>query len=430
MNTRRVVITGIGVVSAAGLGRQDYWESLRHGLSGIGPPTRLDLDGFPARVVAEVKGFEPRKLIAQRKAMKVMCREIQLATGSTQLALEDADIEGQLDPDRTGVSFGAGLITSDLDELGAAFTCALDEEHQFDLKRFGQEGMAHLFPLWLLKYLPNMHACHISIFYDCRGPNNSITAGDCSATLAIGEAARIIARGSADVMLAGGADGKITPLNLVRYELLGWLSHRDSETPSPFDRRRDGFVVGEGAVCLVLEELECARRRGASILGEIVGFGAAWEPGEVRRYSAGGGELGMRAALEDAGVEPEAVDLVCTHGLGLPETDLAEARALNNIFGQTDSPPLVTAIKPMTGYVSAAAGGLEVAACCLALTEGVVPPTLNSREPDPQCPVNLVTGGAQESPIALAMVNTFSFGGQSAALLLGQPPGRKQDRET
>jgi len=423
VNARRVVITGIGVVSAAGLGRQGYWESLRQGLSGIGPPTGLDLDGFPARLVAEVKGFEPRKLIAQRKAIKVMCREIQLATGSAQLALEDADLEGQLDPDRTGVSFGAGLITSDLDELGAAFTHALDEGHRFDLKRFGREGLANLFPLWLLKYLPNMHACHISIFYDCRGPNNSITSGDCSATQAIGEAARIIARGSADVILAGGADGKITPLNLVRYELLGWLSHRTSETPSPFDRRRDGFVVGEGAVCLVLEEWDHARRRGASVLGEIVGFGAAWEPGDVRKHSAGGGELGMRAALRDAGVRPDAVDLVCAHGLGLPETDLAEARALNNIFGQTDGlPPLVTAIKPMTGHVSAAAGGLEVAACCLALTEGVVPPILHCREPDPECPVNLVTDGARQGPIALAMVNTFSFGGQSAALLLGEPP--------
>jgi len=285
VNTRRVVITGIGVASAAGLGREAYWQDLRQGRSGIAPPSSLDLGEFPARLVAEVKGFDPRKLVAQRKAVKVMCREIQLAAGSAQLALEDAALLGQLDPDRTGVSFGAGLITSDIDELGAAFTCARDKENQFDLQRFGREGMANLFPLWLLKYLPNMHACHISIFYDCRGPNNSVTAGDCSATLAIGEAARIITRGSADVFLAGGADGKITPLNLLRYELLGWLSHRQSETPSPFDRRRDGFVVGEGAVCLVLEELAQAHQRGARILGEIVGFGSAWEPGEIRQHS-------------------------------------------------------------------------------------------------------------------------------------------------
>ncbi|MCK4298543.1 MAG: beta-ketoacyl-[acyl-carrier-protein] synthase family protein [Planctomycetes bacterium] len=422
MNTRRVVITGIGVASAAGLGREAYWQGLRQGRSGIAPPSSLDLGEFPARLVAEVKGFDPRKLVAQRKAVKVMCREIQLAAGSAQLALEDAALEGQLDPDRTGVSFGAGLIASNIDELGAAFTCALDEENQFDLQRFGREGMANLFPLWLLKYLPNMHACHISIFYDCRGPNNSVTAGDCSATLAIGEAARIITRGSADVFLAGGADGKITPLNLLRYELLGWLSHRQSETPSPFDRRRDGFVVGEGAVCLVLEELAYARRRGARILGEIVGFGSAWEPGEIRQHSRGGGELAMLSALEDAGVGPENVDVVYAHGLGLPETDAAEARAIRKVFGSTNARPLVTALKPMTGHVSAAAGGLEVAACCLALTEGVVPATLHCREPDPECAVNLVTGGAAQAEVALAMVNTFSFGGQSAALLVGGPP--------
>lgn len=422
MNARRVVVTGIGVVSALGIGREAYWEGLRRGRSGVGPPGALGLGEFPARRVAEVRGFEPRKLVAQRKAIKVMCREIQLAAGSAQLALEDAGLLGRLDPERTGVNFGAGLITSDIDELGEAFVHALDEKGRFDLKRFGAEGLGHLFPLWLLKYLPNMHACHISIFYDCRGPNNTITAGDCSATQAIGEAAHIIARGSAEVMLAGGADGKITPLNLLRYELLGWLSHREQETPSPFDRRRDGFVVGEGAVCLVLEELEHARRRGARLLAEVAGFAAAWEPGEVRRHSGGGGRLAMESALARAGMGPDEVDVVFAHGLALAQADEAEAQALRQLFGPDRDGPLVTALKPMTGHVSAAAGGLEAAAACLALGEGLVPPTLNYREPDPRCPVNLVTGEARETAVEAALINTFSYGGQSAALVLRQPP--------
>jgi len=422
VDNRRIVITGIGVVSAAGIGRQAYWDHLAAARSGIGPPTSLDLSGFPCPLVAEVKEFDPRRLVAQRKAVKVMCREIQFAVGATQLALEDAGLLGHLEPERTGVNFGAGLMVSDIDELGGAFGRSLDDKGRFELKRFGREGLASLFPLWLLKYLPNMHACHISIFYDCQGPNNTITAGDCSATQAIGEAMHVIARGDADVFLAGGADGKLTPLNLLRYELLGWLTHRREGTPAPFDRRRDGFVVGEGAVCFVLEELGHARRRQARILGELIGYGCAWEPGEVRRHAQGGGEPAMRAALEDAGADAEEVGVAFAHGLGLGSADLAEARALERVFGPQDQQPLVTAIKPLTGHVSAAAGGLELAAGCLAVTKGVVPPTLHCAEPDPECHVNLVRDGAGERQVRLALVNSFSFGGQSSALLLREPP--------
>lgn len=421
MDSRRVVITGIGVVSAAGIGRQAYWEHLAAGRSGIGPPTSLDLTGFPCRLVAEVKEFDARRLVAQRKAVKVMCREIQLAVGATQLALEDAKLLGHLEPERTGVNFGAGLMVSDIDELGAAFSRSLDGQGRFELKRFGREGLASLFPLWLLKYLPNMHACHISIFYDCQGPNNTITAGDCSAVQAIGEAMHIIARGDADVFLAGGADAKLTPLNLLRYELLGWLTHHEEAAPAPFDRQRDGLVVGEGAVCFVLEELSHARRRQARILGELIGYGCAWEPGEIRQHRQQGGELAMRAALEDAGVQPGEVGVVLAHGLGLRAADLAEAQALERVFGPEDRQPPVTAIKPLTGHVSAAAGGLELAAGCLAVTKGVVPPTIHCRELDPECHVNLVKDGARQRQVHLALVNSFSFGGQSSALLLREP---------
>jgi len=409
-------------VSAIGTGRDAYWEALRQGRSGVAPPSKLDLDGFPAQLVAEVKDFQARKLVAQRKAIKIMCREIQLACGSAQLALEDAGLLGRLDPNRTGVNFGAGLITSDIDELGGSLVHALNEEGEFELRRFGRDGLANLFPLWLLKYLPNMHSCHVSIFYDCRGPNNTITSGDCSATQAIGEAGRIVSRGDADVFLAGGADGKVTPLNLVRYELLGWLSHRTEGTPSPFDRRRDGFVVGEGAMCVILEELEHAHARGARILGELRGYGSAWEPGDIRRHSSRGGELAMTAALRDADVEPAEVGVVFAHGLGLSETDAAEARAIHAVFGDAADTVPVTSIKPMTGHVSAAAGGLELAAACQVVSEGVIPPTLNVEEPDPELAVNLVTGGAREAESGPAVINTFSYGGQSSALVLGRAP--------
>jgi len=205
---------------------------------------------------------------------------------------------------------------------------------------------------------------------------------------------------------------------MLRYELLGWLSHRREETPSPFDRRRDGFVAGEGGVCFVLETLAGARRRGAPILAEIIGYGTAWEPGDVRRHSSQGGRLGLTAALADAGTRPEDVDLLCAHGLGMPATDAAEAQAIHAVFGESAERLPVTGIKPMTGHVSAAAGGLELAACCLTLTEGIIPPTLNYRDQDRKCRLNLVTGEARQADVRVAMVNTFSFGGQSAALVL------------
>jgi 3-oxoacyl-(acyl-carrier-protein) synthase len=204
----------------------------------------------------------------------------------------------------------------------------------------------------------------------------------------------------------------------VRYELLGWLSHRSEGTPSPFDRRRDGLVVGEGAVCFILEELEHARARGAHILGEIRGYAAAWEPCDPREYSSRGGEFAMAGAVRDAHIEPSEVNVVFAHGLGLKETDAAEARAVRGVFGEAADGVPVTAIKPVTGHVSAAAGGLELAGACLAMSEGVIPPTANLEEPDAELQIDVVQGDARAATISHAVINTFSFGGQGSALVL------------
>jgi 3-oxoacyl-[acyl-carrier-protein] synthase II len=420
--SRRAVLTGVGVVSPLGLDTASFWEALRAGRGGIGPIQSFDASNLPTRIAGEVRGFDAKQYIAKpdRKSLKVMARGIQLAVAAAQLAFDDARLDKQtLDPTRFGVAFGAGLLATELEELGpAAGVGANCRPGVVDLEKWGEQGIATIPPTWMLKYLPNMLACHVSILHNAQGPNNTITESDVASLLALGEAYRILTRDLADFLLVGGADSKINPLSLVRQCLFGPLS-RNNANPDracrPFDRRRDGSVIGEGAGVLVLEELEHARRRGARIYAELVGFGAAFD----RHDSGKGVARAAAAALREAGVRPGDVDHVNAHGLSSQDADAWEARGLADVFGPGDAEVPVFAPKSYFGNLGAGSGTTELAASVLALHHGWLPATLNFEEPDPACPVTVLRAARATTRRHVLKVG-FTEMGQCAAVVLRQ----------
>jgi 3-oxoacyl-[acyl-carrier-protein] synthase II len=416
------VLTGIGVVNPLGQDAATYWDGLSHGRSGVRTIQSFDPAPLSTRFAGEVSGFEPKKYLAKesRKQLRVMARAIQLAVAGARLALDDAKVEkGQLDPTRFGVVFGAGLLPSELNELAAAATTASQNGRlgKIDLHTWGAEGLPAITPLWMLKYLPNMLACHVSILHDAQGPNNSITAGDVGSLLALGEAYHIIRRDQADFFLVGGADSKVNPLSMVRQCLFGHLSRRNDAPETacrPFDRNRDGLAIGEGAGVLAVEELAHARRRGAAVYGEVAGFGAAFDRGMTGRGLA----RAIRAALADAGIGPGEVDHVNAHGLGSPRFDAAEAAALAEVFGPGGVP--VWAAKGGLGNLGAGCGTTELAGSLLAARHGTVLATVNFAEPDPACPVAVTTAARPvERPYFLKV--GFTDMGQCAAVVVRAP---------
>jgi 3-oxoacyl-[acyl-carrier-protein] synthase II len=413
------VITGVGVLSPIGLDATSFWEALRAGRGGVRRIQAFDPSGLPVRIAGEIPDFDAKNYVEkkERKGLRMMARTIQLAVAAAQLALDDSRLDKQqLDPARFGVEFGAGLIATELDELGEAATVSANcQPGSVDLEKWGEQGLPTIPPLWMLKYLPNMLACHVSILHNAQGPNNSITEGDVAGLLALGEAYRIVGRDQADVMLVGGAESKINPLSLVRLCLFESLSRRNDapeRASRPFDRGRDGMVLGEGGGVFVLEELEHARRRGARIYGEVVGFGAAFDRG----HSGAGLARAVRAALADAGVGPEAIDHVNAHGLGTVESDAWEARGLREAFGDHKVP--VFAPKSYLGNLGAAAGTTDLAASVLGLAHGLVPATLNYEEPDPACPVAVLTGSPRPLAGEYVLKVSFTQMGQCAALVV------------
>jgi 3-oxoacyl-[acyl-carrier-protein] synthase II len=418
--TRRAVFTGIGVLSPIGQDSGSFWHSLIQGKSGIGPIQAFDPSGLPSRIAGEITQFDPRKYLDKeaRKSLKVMARTIKLAVAASQLALDDAKVDkSKLDPTRFGVEFGSGLIATELDELGeAAILSANGRPGSVDLEKWAEKGLETIPPLWMLKYLPNMPACHVSIIHNAQGPNNSITESDVASLLAIGEAYRILVRDKADFFLVGGAESKINPLSLVRQCLFEPLSKRNQEPEKacrPFDKERDGIVIGEGAGVLVLEDLEHAQKRGARIYAELVGFGAAFD---CERSGAGLARA-IQAALKDAKLTPEQMDHVNAHGLAGLQADVWEAKALREVFGPFESMPPVFAAKSYMGNLGAAGGSVELAASLLAMKENLVPRTLNYDSPDPDCPVNVIAGSPRPVTGKYFLKVGFTPMGQCAALV-------------
>ncbi len=431
---RRVVITGLGLISPLGIGLDPFWAALADRRGAIAPIEAFPVEGLPNHLCAEVKDFNPRALAmpghkkALGKNLKYMARDIQLAVAAAELALVDSGLsEGGVDPTRIGLDLGAGLISSDLDELAPAITLAYSGTETFDYEVYGRDGLNEIDPLWLLKYLPNMLACHISILNDCQGPSNTITEAEAASNLAVGEAYRIIARDRADVMISGAADSKIHPLSFIRMTLLDQMT-RWSGDPSqacrPFDRQRDGYVPGEGAGIIVLEDLEHAKQRGAKIYGEILGAGSGCDahPGGGIDATGRGTEIAIRAALRDAGLNPDEIGHVNAHGNATRAADHAEARAINRVFGSRSIP--VTALRGYMGNLGSGSGAVELAASLLGVSKGMIPSILNCDDPDPECDLDLVVATSRPTDNPTFVTTNFTRHGQAAALVVrGLPAG-------
>ena len=415
--SREIVITGLGVVSPLGIGREAFWEQFQAGQSGIRPITAFDTSALEVKFGGQIVDFDPKLYVRPRKSLKVMSREIQMGFAAADLALVDAGLPaGSVEPDRFGVVFGSDMIYADMHDLESTYRRCSASGH-FDFEKWGTAAMEELYPLWLLKLLPNMAASHIAIAHDARGPNNSIVLGDVSSMLAIAEAASVIERGWADVMITGGTGCRLDPTAIVaRCE--HDLSHRndDAERASrPFDRDRDGLVNGEGAGSIVLESLEHAVKRGAHIHARLLAITARHEPVRGQQPLTGSGlRAAIRGSLMKSGLETRDLGHVNAHGLSTVAMDRVEASAIAAELGSVP----VTAPKGSLGHLGAGGGTVELVASVLGLAEGVVPPTLNYETPDPDCPVNVVHGSPLSGRPRTAMKVNFAATGQAAAMVI------------
>lgn len=419
----RVVVTGVGVVSPVGIGRDAFWKNLLAGKCGIDFLRNVACEGMPTRLGAEIRDFDPLKHLSQKKMVKVMARDIQLGVAASNLAVSDAGImPGMIDPDRFGVEFGAGRIASHPEEFAAAVESCKDALGDFDYGRWNEQAMQKIAPLWLLRILPNMPACHVSIEHDARGPNNTITSRDSSALLALAEAVWVIQRGAADCMIVGASSSNISPVDILKLGLYEGLSPRDHDPEKacrPFDRQRDGAIVGEGAAAFIVEEYEHARRRGAEIYAEVLGVGAGCDgAGHANQASGTGLVRAMETAMRLARIAPNEIGHINAHGKSTQRDDLVEARAYHRALGAAADTIPVTALKSYFGYFDAGSGAVELAGSLLALKHGELPLTLNYEFPDPRCRVNVV----HDQPIRLQSRTAISVNrtamGQSAAAIV------------
>jgi 3-oxoacyl-[acyl-carrier-protein] synthase II len=421
--TTRTVVSGVGVVSPIGIGHPIFWKSLMQGRSGVGYLRAFSTRNLPTHLAAEVLDFDPQIYLPQRKFLKVMSRGIQLGVAAGTLAMSDARLRaGDVDPDRLGVVYGAGRISTTPEELADSVRTFGENRIPFNFNRWGEEDMARIAPLWLLRQLPNMPACHVSLEYDARGPNNTITNRDSSALLALMEAVNVIERGAADCMIVGGCSSNILPVDLAKFCLYEELSRRDSEPERacrPFDLERDGTIAGEGAAAFVVESLQHAHRRGGEIYAEIAGIGAGCD-GKGDANAAGGTGLvrAIHAALRKAQLRPAELGHINAQGKSTQLDDVIEARAYHRALGDSAERVPVTALKSYFGDFDAGSGAVELAGSLLALKHGQIPATLNYQTPDPRCRLNVVRDGPmdQSQPTALC-VNRTSIG-QSAAVVL------------
>jgi 3-oxoacyl-[acyl-carrier-protein] synthase II len=425
---RRVVVTGVGVVAPNGIGKEAFWKACVNGRSGVGPVRAFDASSHPVRVAAEVPEFDVTRFVpaAHRKSLKIMGRAARFGVAAGGLAVQDSGLEmARLNPERVGVVMGTGIIPVDLQELAPLLADACDGGGRLQVDRLGRRGPEAVSPLWILKYLPNMTAAHISLAHNAQGPNSTITTACAAGTQAVGEAFRLIGRGDADVVLAGGADSRLDPLLLLAYTALGALStasRAPEEVSRPFDGERDGFVLGEGAGVLMLEELEHARKRGATVYAEVLGLGSSFDAYAVTKPDpdAGGAARAIRWALDEARVAPQDIDYINAHGTSTRLNDLMETMAVKRVFGEGARALPLSSIKSMVGHLIGAAGAVEAAALALTLHEGVLPPTINHTHPDPDCDLDYVPNRARPARVRTALSTSFGFGGQNAALVMRQ----------
>jgi len=427
---RRVVVTGIGVISPIGIGSASFWASLLAGKVGLAPIHGFDPAGFPCRIAGEVPAYKIGDYVPKsyRKATKVMARDIELAVVAADDAFKDSGLKSKaysetpdFDGERFGCNIGAGLINAELNELTAAMSTARGEGNRLDLARWGRDGMTQLTPLWLLKYLPNMLACHVTIIHELKGPSNTITCADASSHLAIGEAFRTIQRGKADLAICGGAESKVQPMGLIRQTMLKRLTHTHNDSPAdavrPFDESADGTALGEGGGLLILEEYERAKNRGAKIYAEMVGFGASQDSYKVTEPAPDGRSYGraIANALKEAAVAAGSVDLHIPNGIGIASHDRAELNALKLVYGDGLAGLALSPIKAQIGSL-AAGSGVEAAAAVLAVYHQKIPPAVNTRKPVDGLRLN-VSPEARDGKIGAVVTSVCSLGGQNAAIV-------------
>ena len=405
---RRVVVTGVGLVCALGIGTEEVWGKLMAGASGVGPITQFDASGFDCRIAAEVRDFDPLKWIA-KKELKKMGRFIQLAVAAADFALRMAGLEiASSNADLVGVYVASGIGGFDI----------IEREHS----KLLEGGPGRISPFFIPAAIINLASGVISIRYGARGPN-SATATACSASAhAVGDSFRIIERGDAEVMICGGTEAAITPMGIGGFAAMKALSTRNEQpgcASRPFDAERDGFVVGEGAGILILESLENAQKRNAPIIAEVVGYGMSGDANHITQPAedGNGAYRVMRAAILDAGIEARQIGYVNAHGTSTPLGDAIETLALKRVFGEHARKLPVSSTKSMTGHLLGGAGGLEAGISALALRDQKLPPTINYAHPDPACDLDYVPNRSRPGNFEYALSNSFGFGGTNAALV-------------
>lgn len=408
---RRVVVTGLGCISPLGNDIQTLWTSISRGISGVGPITRFDASEHKSRIAAEVKTFDAAALFGSREARK-MDRYTQFALAAAQQALDQAQLTiNDSIRDRIGVVIGTGI--------GGIHT--LTEQYQV----FQERGCSRVSPFLVPMMLPDSAGSMVAIHYGLRGPNLAVITACATGNNAIGEATEMIRRGQADVMLAGGSEAAILPIAMAGMSVMGALSTRNDDPPRasrPFDLHRDGFVMGEGAAVLVLEELEFARRRGATILAEISGYGHTNDAYHVSAPSENGygAALCMRQAFENANLSVNHIDYINAHGTSTPLNDKSETAAIKTVFGEKAYQVPISSTKSMTGHLLGASGALEAVICVLVIEHQFIPPTINYETPDPQCDLDYVPNQGRSATVQHILSNSFGFGGHNASIILSK----------
>ncbi|MCI2253465.1 beta-ketoacyl-ACP synthase II [Domibacillus sp. PGB-M46] len=410
MEKRRVVITGLGIVSPVGNTVEEAWSSITAGKSGIKPMTRLNADDYPAKVAAEIRDFEPEQFIEKKEARK-MDRFTQFAVAAAKMAVADAKLEiTEENAPRIGVWVGSGI--------GGM------ETFETQYKTFLERGYRRVSPFFVPMMIPDMAAGQVSIYLGAKGVNSCTVTACATGTNSIGDAFKVIQRGDADAMISGGTEAPITQMSVAGFCANTALStNPDPATASrPFDAERDGFVIGEGAGIVVLEELEHAKARGAHIYAEIVGYGSTGDAHHITAPApeGEGGSRAMKMALDDAGLAPSDIDYINAHGTSTPYNDKFETAAIKTVFGDHARQLAVSSTKSMTGHLLGAAGGVEAIFTALAIQENTLPPTINLQNPDPECDLDYVPNEARKSEVRAAMSNSLGFGGHNATIVLKQ----------
>jgi len=410
---QRVVITGLGILCPVGIGHRDVWENLLAGRSGIARITHFDPSPFPVHIAGEIKEFNPASLGSPREVRR-MDRCTQLALAASLQAVADADLDlAALDPESVGITIGSA----------AGGFQSLLEQHQVFLER----GPRRVSPFFIQHMLVDSPAGQVAICLGLRGPNMAVVSACATGTQAIGEGAEAIRRGDAEVMLAGGTEAPIHPVILGGFSVMHALA-RNNEQPerasSPFTKRRDGFVLSEGAAVVILESLAHARARGARVYAEVGGYGATNDAYDMAAVPEDGKMAAqtMRRALKKSGLAPEDIDYINAHGTGTPLNDKAETLAIKSVFGDRAYRMAVSSTKSMTGHMMGASGAVETVVCALALRGGIVPPTINLDDPDPECDLDYVPHTARRLPLRATLSNSFGLGGHNASIVLRQPP--------